>query len=217
LTFEAVGCSLRGMQHKRIFFPGPSGRLQGLYRPFEKPRAAVVVCHPHPQFGGTMNNKVVYWMARAFESIDCSVLRFNFRGVEQSEGHWDEGAGETEDAAAALDWLHAENPDVPLWLAGFSFGSYAGLNAARQDARVERLFAVAPAVNLWDFSFMQGDTRPLTVVAGASDTIVPYTAIAAATRLQGGAQLHTINDAGHFFDEHRNELAEALLADLEPV
>ncbi|OIQ03408.1 MAG: alpha/beta hydrolase [Zetaproteobacteria bacterium CG06_land_8_20_14_3_00_59_53] len=204
------------MQHKRIFLQGPAGRLQGLYRPFKEPVAAVVVCHPHPQFGGTMHNKVVYWMARAFESLDCSVLRFNFRGVDQSEGCWDEGAGEAEDAAVALDWMHAEHPHVPLWLAGFSFGAYAGLKAARQDARVERLFAVAPAVNLWDFSFMQGDVRPLTVVAGTLDNIVPYTAIAAATRLQRGAQLHTIADAGHFFDEHRKELAAALLADVIP-
>jgi len=204
------------MQHKRIFFQGPCGRLQGLHRPFKKPHAAVVVCHPHPQFGGTMNNKVVYWMARAFESLDCTVLRFNFRGVESSEGHWDEGAGEADDAAAALDWLYGENPGVPLWMAGFSFGCYAGLKAARHDKRVEHLFAVAPAVNLWDFSFMQGDARPLTVVAGTSDKIVPYTAIAAATRLQHGAQLHTINDAGHFFPDHRHELASALLADVVP-
>lgn len=202
------------MQHQRIFFQGPAGRLQGLYRPFREPRAAVVVCHPHPQFGGTMHNKVVYWMARAFESVDCSVLRFNFRGVEQSEGSWGEGAGEAEDAVAALDWLHAQHPDAPLWMAGFSFGCYAGLKAARKDARVERLFAVAPAVNLWPFDFMQGDSRPLTVVAGTADRIVPHAAVAASVRLQPGAKLHTINDAGHFFDEHRKQLAAALLADL---
>lgn len=203
------------MQHKRIFIQGPAGRLQGLYRPFDEPRAAVVICHPHPQFGGTMHNKVVYWMARTFESIDCSVLRFNFRGVEQSEGDWDNGEGESHDAAAALDWVHGEHTDVPLWLAGFSFGCYAGLKAARSDVRVSRMFAVAPAVNLWHFDFMQGDKRPLTVVAGTSDEIVPYSAVAAASRMQPAATLHTVNDAGHFFDQHREELAEALLADLD--
>lgn len=202
------------MQHKRIFIQGPAGRLQGLYRRFDQPSASVVICHPHPQFGGTMHNKVVYWMARAFESIDCSVLRFNFRGVEQSEGDWGNGEGESDDAAAALDWMHAEHPEVPLWLAGFSFGCYAGLKAARRDARVARLFAVAPAVNLWHFDFMQGETRPLTVVAGTHDEIVPCSAIAASTRLQPNARLHSINDAGHFFDQHREELTEALLADI---
>jgi uncharacterized protein len=202
------------MQHKRMYFQGPCGRLQGLYRPFDEPRAAVVICHPHPQFGGTMHNKVVYWMARAFESIDCSVLRFNFRGVEQSEGHWDEGAGEVLDAAAALDWMHAEHPDAPLWLAGFSFGCYAGLKAARPDTRVARLFAVAPAVNLWHFDFMQGDIRPLTVVAGTSDAVVPYPAVAASVRLQPNAALHSISNAGHFFEHHREELTAALLADV---
>ncbi|MDQ6958722.1 MAG: alpha/beta fold hydrolase [Mariprofundaceae bacterium] len=113
-----------------------------------------------------MRNKVVYWMARAFEERGCSILRFNFRGVEQSEGSWDEGRGEADDAAAALDWLHARHSDAPLWLAGFSFGCYAGLQAARRDARVERMFAVAPAVNHWGFSFMQGESRPITVVSG---------------------------------------------------
>jgi len=205
------------MQHKRIFIQGPCGRLQALYRPFTRPRAAVVVCHPHPQFGGTMHNKVVYWMARAFESLDCSVLRFNFRGVKQSEGHWDEGDGEAADAMSVLDWMHAEHSDVPLWLAGFSFGAYAGLKAARDDVRVSRLFAVAPAVNLWDFAFMQGEERPLTVVAGTRDKIVPFTAIAAATRLLPGAVLHTIPEAGHFFDEQRTELASALLSGVPEV
>jgi len=198
-----------------MFFQGPCGKLQGLYCPLIKPRAAVVLCHPHPLFGGTMNNKVVYWMARAFEAAGCAVLRFNFRGVDQSEGVWDEGRGEALDAAAALDWLAYEAyPGTPLWLAGFSFGCYAGLQAARRDERIDRMFAVAPAVSLWDFSFMRGETRPLTVVAGTRDEIVPYVAVAAAAKLQKNAYLHTIQGAGHFFPEHRHQLAAALLADL---
>ncbi|MDQ6971661.1 MAG: alpha/beta fold hydrolase [Mariprofundaceae bacterium] len=202
------------MQHKRIIIEGPAGRLQALHRAVDKPRAAVLVCHPHPQYGGTMNNKVVYWMARAFEDAGCAVLRFNCRGVEQSEGCWDEGRGEALDAAAALHWLAATYPDTPLWLAGFSFGCDAGLQAARLDARVARMFAVAPAVNLWDFSFMQGEQRPLSVVAGTRDEIVPYVAISAAVKLLPFARLHSIKDAGHFFPQHRLEMAAALLADV---
>ena len=124
------------MQHHPVFIPGPAGRLQGLYKEGSDEHPAVVICHPHPQFGGTMRNKVVYWMARAFEDQGCSVLRFNFRGVDQSEGVWDEGRGEAEDARAALNWLQEMHPDSPLWLAGFSFGTYAGLQAARAQAAV---------------------------------------------------------------------------------
>lgn len=162
-----------------------------------------------------MRNKVVYWMARPFEDRGCSVLRFNFRGVEQSEGVWGEGRGEVEDAASALNWLKARIPDTPLWLAGFSFGCYAGLQAARRDMRVERMFAVAPAVNHWDFSFMQGESRPITIVAGTADEIVPYVAVAATVKMLSSAHLYTIKGAGHFFPDHREQMQQALLADLE--
>ncbi|MDQ6986437.1 MAG: alpha/beta hydrolase, partial [Mariprofundaceae bacterium] len=135
-------------------------------------------------------------------------------GVGQSEGIWDEGKGEVDDAAAALDWLYAQHRHAPLWLAGFSFGCFAGLQAAHRDARVERMFAVAPAVNLWDFSFMREENRPLTVVAGTADEIVPYVAVAAASKLLNNACLHTIKGAGHFFPTHRQAMIEALLSDL---
>ncbi len=175
----------------------------------------MVVCHPHPGFGGTMQNKVVYWMARAFEDAGCAVLRFNFRGVGQSAGAWDEGRGEADDAAAALDWLNMRYQGVPLWLAGFSFGCFAGLQAAHRDARVERMFAVAPAVNLWDFSFMEEEKRPLTVIAGTADEIVPYVAVAAASKLLKNVHLHAIKDAGHFFPAHRQAMVKALLSDVQ--
>jgi len=203
------------MQHQRLFIPGSAGKLQCLYQKGDENAPAIVICHPHPQYGGTMRNKVVYWMSRAFECRGCSVLRFNFRGVEQSEGIWDEGRGEAGDAATALDWLHDQMPSAPLWLAGFSFGCFAGLQAARKDARVERMFAVAPAVNHWDFSFMQGESRPITVVSGTEDEIVPYVAVAATAKMLPNAHLHTIKGTGHFFPNHEAQMAQALLADLK--
>jgi len=203
------------MQLQRLFIPGPAGKLQCLFQRGDEDAPVVVLCHPHPQFGGSMRNKVVYWMARAFEGRGCSVLRFNFRGIDQSEGIWDEGRGEADDAAIALGWLHEQAPDAPLWLAGFSFGCYAGLQAARKDDRVERMFAVAPAVNHWDFSFMQGETRPITVVSGTEDEIVPYVAVAATVKMLPNAHLHTIKGAGHFFPDHKGQLEQALLADLK--
>jgi alpha/beta superfamily hydrolase len=195
--------------HERMFIPGPAGRLQGLYQPGDA--AAVVVCHPHPQFGGTMRNKVVYWMARAFEDLGCAVVRFNFRGVEQSEGDFDDGRGEAEDAGAVLDWLAGRHPDQPLWLAGFSFGCYAGLQAARRDARVARMFAVAPAVNHWSFDFMAGDARPLTVVQGRADEIVPFADVASWVEGLEQADFHALAGAGHFFPQHMEAMARCLV------
>lgn len=153
-------------------------------------------------------------MGRSFEDAGCSVLRFNFRGVEQSEGEWDAGRGEADDAAAALNWLYEKHPESDLWLAGFSFGCYAGLQAARNDARVSHMFAVAPAVNLWSFAFMHGETRPVTVVAGTADEIVPFEQVRDSVRGKENIRFHAIEGAGHFFPEHMGRMTAALLADV---
>jgi len=205
---------LSDYQHKKIFIQGPDGVLQSLYHPGKQGRPAVVMCHPHPLYGGTMRNKVVYWMARAFEDAGCSVLRFNFRGVEQSEGEWDEGSGESDDARAALDWMNEVYPESPLWLAGFSFGCYAGLQAARMDDRVEHMFAVAPAVNLWPFSFMIGENRPITVVAGTADEIVPFDEIERSVKGKSNIHFCPIEGAGHFFPQHMKQMTESLMQDV---
>ena len=204
-------------RREQLFIDGPAGRLQALYKPGDTDQAAVVVCHPHPQHGGTMHNKVVYRMGRAFEDSGFSVLRFNFRGVESSDGSWDEGCGEADDAAAALDWIHAKHAASPLWLAGFSFGCYAGLQAARYDERVSRLFAVAPAVNLWPFDFMVGNMTPITVIAGTADDIVPYGAVSDWVASQASATFHRIEGAGHFFEGYLEPMRHALLQDIQPV
>ncbi|ATX82389.1 hypothetical protein Ga0123462_1526 [Mariprofundus ferrinatatus] len=160
-----------------------------------------------------MRNKVVYWMARAFEGQGCSVLRFNFRGVEESEGAWDEGRGEADDARAALEWISQMHPDEALWLAGFSFGCYAGLQAARTDSRVCHMFAVAPAVNYWSFAFMRGETRPVTVISGTDDEIVPFERVRTSVRGKPHIHFYAIEGAGHFFPNHMPQMTEALLKD----
>ncbi|TLS69197.1 alpha/beta fold hydrolase [Mariprofundus erugo] len=200
--------------HQPLFLPGPAGRLQALYHQGDEHLPAVVICHPHPQYGGTMRNKVVYWMARAFESQGHPVLRFNFRGVEQSDGIWDGGVGEADDAAAALEWMHGMHPESSLWLAGFSFGCYAGLQAAHADSRVERMFAVAPAVNMWSFDFLDQETRPLTVVAATADEIVPFDQLQQWGESHPAVSFHTIAGAGHFFPAHMEAMMSALIADL---
>ncbi len=199
------------MQHQRLFIPGPAGQLQAIHHPLEDVRAAVVICHPHPKFGGTMRNKVVYEMSRTFAEADCATLRFNFRGVETSEGAWDEAMGEVDDVRAAIEWMDMQYPDMPLWLAGFSFGGYAGLKAAQGDARIERMFAVAPAVNHWDFSFMRDDARPLIVVMGMEDEIVPFEKVEAWVGSLSHVQFQPIEGAGHFFVDHMQKMKQALL------
>ncbi|MDX8387580.1 MAG: alpha/beta fold hydrolase [Ghiorsea sp.] len=195
-------------QPKKVVLQGPAGQLESLYHQGEKNKPAIVVCHPHPVYGGTMRNKVVYWISRAFEELGYSVLRFNFRGVEKSDGTWDEGNGEAQDVTAAIDWLEQQNPNAPLYLAGFSFGSYAGLKAARIDKRIQKMLAVAPAVNLWSFDFMLGDTRPLTIIQGTEDEIVPFEQVQAWVKEHPSVAFHTIQGAGHFFPNHMDDLMD---------
>src|SRR5262249_33143391 len=123
-----------------------AGRIEGLLDdPDAAPAAVAVVCHPHPLQGGTMQNKVAYMLARAFNDLGAVSLRFNFRGVGASEGTFDRGIGETDDALAAIAWLMTQSPALPLWLGGFSFGSFVALRA-QSRRQVSRLVTVAPAV-----------------------------------------------------------------------
>ncbi len=195
----------------RLWIPGPAGRLEAIYQPGENGRPSVVLCHPHPLYGGTMRNKVVYWMARAMHEMGLSVLRFNFRGVEGSEGAWDEGRGETEDARAALTWLEAQGAST-LWVAGFSFGCYAGLRAALEDARVTRTIAVAPAVHMHDFGFMlrRSHPAPCAIIAASEDEIVPFDALRDWAQACENHEWYCIEGAGHFFPRHSQQLQDTL-------
>ena len=120
-----------------VIFPGPEGRLEGRFSPAPRPRAPVaMILHPHPSFGGTMNNQVVYRLFYMFKERDFAVLRFNFRGVGRSQGQFDHGAGELSDAASALDWVQTIHPEARFcWVAGFSFGAcVAACLAGRLEA-----------------------------------------------------------------------------------
>ncbi len=194
------------------FINGPTGRLQNIYRPSSFGKPAVLVCHPHPQHGGTMHNKVTYRIAKVFADKGHAVLRFNFRGVDLSEGEWADGVGEVDDARACIDWLAEKHSKI--WLAGFSFGAYVGLKAVAEDERVERLFAIAPAVSLYDFSFLDHERRPLTIVHGTDDEIVPYDQVSRWAISHPAAVLHAIDGAGHFFVKHMDEMLAALLSDV---
>lgn len=192
-------------------FPGPAGRIEGLLDdPDVPPVAVAVVCHPNPVQGGAMQNKVAYMLARAFNDMGAVSLRFNFRGVGASAGTFDDGAGETLDALAAMDWLSARHPGLPLWLGGFSFGAYVALRAQSQRP-VERLVTVAPAVQRFDASPIVPPVCPWLLLQGDADDVVEAEGVIAWAKAQPKPpQLAVLPGAGHFFHGRLNELREAV-------
>ncbi len=144
------------MRHRNVMIDGPIGRLEALlWAPADAtPPMAAVVCHPHPLFGGTMHNKVVYHVAKTLHRYGLAVLRFNFRGVGLSEGAYDHGRGETADARAALDYLGTEFPGAALLAAGFSFGAAVGLRVGCEDSRVSELIGMGFPVNDLEASYL---------------------------------------------------------------
>jgi hypothetical protein len=194
-------------------FTGPVGPIEGLLdHPLDAPAAVAVVCHPHPLQGGTMQNKVAYMLARAFNDMGAVSLRFNFRGVGKSAGTFDDGIGETEDALAAIDWLSAQHSSLPLWLGGFSFGSYVALRA-QSHRQVTRLVTVAPAVERFDTSDISLPSYPWVLVQGDADDVVsPQKVLAWARGLAQPPHIVEMAGAGHFFHGRLNELREAVVA-----
>ncbi|HEX8994760.1 MAG TPA: alpha/beta family hydrolase [Ktedonobacterales bacterium] len=175
------------------------------------PTMAAVVCHPHPQFGGTMHNKVVFRLAAALVDAGIPALRFNFRGIGRSTGEWDEGRGEAEDIRAALDVMAARYPGVPLLLAGFSFGSWVGLPVGCADPRVTHLIGVGVPVSLLSTDDLAGCAKPKLIVQGALDQYGPRAALEAwYARLPEPKRLTIVPDADHFFTKYQTELAAAL-------
>ena len=220
---------LKPPRAERLAIEGPAGALQVLVEtPLAEHGEALavpafaVVCHPHPLFGGTMDNKVVYTVARAFEQLGAPAIRFNFRGVAASAGVYDEGRGEGEDALAVIAWGRQRWPGAPLWLAGFSFGGAVALRIA-QAAAPQRLVLVAPGITRieradFDAARAAEPQCPWLIVQGEADDVVPAPAVlawAAARRPLPGVpppDVTLVKDAGHFFHGRINELREAVLA-----
>jgi uncharacterized protein len=179
---------------QRLSIAGPSGALQcAIDAPAGAPRAMALVCHPHPQHGGTMDNKVVQTLARAFTTLGMTAVRFNFRGVGASAGSWAEGPGEIDDALAVIDALRPA--DQPLVLAGFSFGGYVAAHAAARRAPAERLVLVGPAVSRFELPAVPADTL---VIHGEHDDVVPLAAVFDWARPMS-LPVTVIPGAGHFF------------------
>jgi uncharacterized protein len=184
----------------RLEIAGPAGALQCIAEDVgTEAKAMAVVCHPHPLYGGTMDNKVVVTVARALHEIGVCTVRFNFRGVGASAGSYNEGRGESEDAQAVADWALQRWPDLPLISAGFSFGAFIALKLALARAAAH-LITVAPAVSRFDFSLLPHPGCPWTVVQGDADEVVPTADVVNwAQRLSPPPSIHLVPGAGHFF------------------
>jgi uncharacterized protein len=206
---------------RNFFLEGPAGRLEAiLWTPSaparHRPRLAAVVCHPHPLFGGTMHNKVVYQAAKSLDSLGLPVLRFNFRGAGLSAGKHDRGVGELDDLRAALDFVAKQFPAVPVLLAGFSFGSWVGLRVGSEDGRVSHLVGLGVPVNSSDFSFLRSSTKPKLFVQGSADhfgAVEKVTRLAAS--LPGENHLVVVKGADHFFSGKLDQLDAAITTWLE--
>jgi len=196
---------------------GPAGRLEARYQPAKDKRAPVaLLLHPHPQHGGTMNNKVVYTLFHAFSRNGFSALRFNFRGVGKSQGVWGGGEGELADAAAALDWLQATNPEAEsCWIGGFSFGAWIAMRLLARRPEINGFIAVAPPVNLSDFSALPRLPASGLIVQGDQDKIVPPEGVKTlAEKLQGQRDIavtyRVIAGADHFFAGRLEQLGAVI-------
>jgi hypothetical protein len=182
--------------------------------PVGPPRAAVILAHPLPTAGGTMHTKVVFQVAKALARIGCVVLRFNFRGVGLSAGAWDDGRGERDDFRAAVDYVAKTYPDLELWAAGFSFGSYVALTVGADDARICALIAIAPPVHMYDFASVQSSPKPIFILHGEDDELISLKLVRHFyAGLEEPKELIEIDRANHLFEGQASEVGD-VLADL---
>jgi alpha/beta superfamily hydrolase len=207
----------------RLTIPVGHGQLEAILKEPPQPTAAAVVCHPHPLGGGTMNNNVVYRVAKALSDAGVAVLRFNFRGVGASTGRHDDGVGEEEDAQAALDFLAQRHPQLPIWMAGFSFGARVGLTVGARESRVEKLLGIGLALHMFDYSFLVACGKPKAIIQAADDEYGGRAEISAlVSTLVEPKRLWVVDGASHLFPQHLQSLetsaseAAAWLASLLP-
>jgi alpha/beta superfamily hydrolase len=196
-----------------VIFNGPEGRLEGRYHKAKEPNAPIaLILHPHPQHGGTMHNKVVYALYQSFVGRGYSTLRFNFRGVGRSQGTYARGEGELSDAATALDWLQAQNPNARnCWVGGFSFGAWIGMQLLMRRPEIAGFISIAPPANMYDFTFLAPCPASGIIVHGEADDIVPKADVDKLVEklsLQKGILItyHTIAGADHFFGKYMDEM-----------
>ena len=202
---------------KEIFIPGPCGRIQAKYSKNENKGAPVaLVLQPHPQYGGTMNNKITYETYNSFYKMGFSVIRINFRGVEKSDGVFDNGQGELSDAAAALDWIEKENPDYSqCWVSGFSFGSLICMQLIMRRPEVNKFIAISPQPNVYDFTFLAPCPISGLIIHGKNDELVPEDSLLnlkerLSSQKNIEVKFNSMVGANHFYNNKEKELASTI-------
>ena len=200
-----------------VFIPGPAGRLEGKYFKNQKKKSPIaVVLQPHPQYGGTMNNRVVVEVFNSFVENGFSVLRLNFRGVGKSDGTFDNGQGELSDAAAALDWIERENQDFSqCWVSGFSFGSLICMQLIMRRPEVTKFISVAPQPNVYDFTFLAPCPISGQIIVGEKDELVSKESLndlKGRLKTQKGIKINfdEVKNANHFFKNKESDLKKTI-------
>lgn len=196
-----------------IIIPGPEGRIEARYHhQAEKGSPVAVVLHPHPLYGGTMNNKIVYQLYQSFARAGFSVMRFNFRGVGRSQGKFDDGLGEMSDAASALDWVQQQNDGAQhCWIAGFSFGAWIGLQLLMRRPEINGFIGISPPANMYDFGFLSPCPSHGLILQGDRDDIVQESAVSQLVdKLKGQKGLtidyEVVAGADHYYRNNMEEM-----------
>jgi hypothetical protein len=205
------------IESKEIFIPGPCGRIQAKYYKNNLPEAPVaLVLQPHPQYGGTMNNRIVYETYNCFFKNKFSVIRINFRGVEKSDGVFDNGQGELSDAAAALDWIEKENSGYnQCWVSGFSFGALICMQLIMRRPEVNKFIAISPQPNVYDFTFLAPCPISGLIIYGKNDELVQVDSIINLKKRLSmqkniNVKFESIPNANHFFKDKEKELGNSI-------
>jgi len=199
---------------KEIFIPGPSGRIQAKYFQSKRRGAPVaLVLQPHPQYGGTMNNRIIYETYNCFYKNEFSVIRINFRGVDKSDGMFDNGQGELSDAAAALDWIEKENAGYSqCWISGFSFGALICMQLIMRRPEVNKFISISPQPNVYDFTFLAPCPISGLIIYGKNDELVQLDSILNLKKKLSmqkniNVKFEPIPNANHFYKGKEKELA----------
>jgi hypothetical protein len=197
----------------KVIINGPEGRLEGRYHHSKIPNAPLaIVLHPSPERGGTMNNKITYYLYQLFVQRGFSTLRFNFRGVGNSQGLFDDGEGELGDAAYALDWMQELNKNAPyVWVGGFSFGSWVGMQLLMRRPEIKGFISISPPSNDRDFSFLAPCPTSGLIIHGSDDDLVPPSSVDSMMekmQVQRGIKIdqRVVEGANHFFTNHTDTL-----------
>ena len=200
-----------------VFIPGPSGRLEAKYYKNEKQKSPIaIVLQPHPQYGGSMNNKIIIEIFNSFVKNGFSVLRLNFRGVGKSEGTFDNGQGELSDAAAALDWIEMENQDFSqCWVSGFSFGTLICMQLIMRRPEVTKFLCVAPQPNVYDYTFLAPCPISGKIISGEKDELVSKESMndmKSRLKSQKGIEVNfsEIKNSNHFFKGKEEDLEKVI-------